>query len=130
MDPRPFPMAERNTCRALASSIHSEDLLSDMEFLAASEPTTPTRRIPCSQSATPHTSKVTTQLYASLRQSRQAEEEARCHLENQHSLAEEAKATDIDLNSLAEELSHRLSAGVETSSYRKVRRWYRKQWLP
>ncbi|KAJ7313197.1 hypothetical protein JRQ81_004473 [Phrynocephalus forsythii] len=114
-------MAERNISRALASSIHSEDLLSDMELLPASEPTTPGRRIPCSQPATSYTSNVTAQLYSSLHQSRQAEAEARSHLENHQSLAlaEEAKATDIDLDVLAEELSHRLSTGVETSSYRK-----------
>ncbi|XP_072833272.2 centrobin [Pogona vitticeps] len=114
-------MAEKNTSRGLASSIHSEDLLSDMELLPVSEPTSPAHRMPRSPSATPYTSKVTAQLYASLHQSRQAEAQARSHLENQRSLslAEEAKTADIDLETLAEELSHRLSTGVETSSYRK-----------
>ncbi|XP_060111940.1 LOW QUALITY PROTEIN: centrobin [Heteronotia binoei] len=114
-------MAEKSACRTLNSSIHSEDLLSDMELLPASVPTTPAQPVPRSQPASPFTSKVTTQLYASLHQSRQAEAQARSHLEAQRSLnlAREAEALEVDLDTLAEELSHRLSAGVEASAYRK-----------
>ncbi|KAH0626115.1 hypothetical protein JD844_000890 [Phrynosoma platyrhinos] len=91
-------MAEKTTCRTLSSSIHSEDLLSDMELLPASEPTTPAQRVPGSQSATPYNSKVTTQLYASLRQCRQAEEQACSHLESQPglALAREAEAPEME----------------------------------
>ncbi|XP_077171853.1 centrobin [Paroedura picta] len=114
-------MAEKGACRTLASSIHSEDLLSDMELLPPSVPTTPAQPGPRAQSASPFTSKVTTQLYASLHQGRQAEAQARAHLEAQHSLtlAREAEAAEVDLDTLAEELSHRLSASVEASSHRK-----------
>lgn len=117
-------MAEKGPCRILNSSIHSEDLLSDMELLPPSAPLTPTQQAYHSHAATPFTSNVTAQLYSSLHQSRQAEAQARFHLENQHSLqAREAKAPDVELDILAEELSHRLSAGVEASSYRKVGKW-------
>ncbi|XP_061445302.1 centrobin isoform X2 [Rhineura floridana] len=114
-------MAERSVCRAFSSSVHSEDLLSDMELLPASAPTTPGQQVPGSQSGTPYTSKVTAQLYASLHQSRQAEAQARSHLEHQHGLglAREAEAPEVDLDTLAEELSHKLSASVEASAYRK-----------
>ncbi|XP_062993459.1 centrobin [Elgaria multicarinata webbii] len=114
-------MAEKSTLRTLASSIHSEDLLSDMEFLPGSDPATPVQQVPSSQSATPYTSRVTEQLYTSLRQSRQAEAQARTHLENQHSLvlAREAEAAEVDLDTLAEELNHRLSTSVEASAFRK-----------
>ncbi|KAL8177102.1 UNVERIFIED_CONTAM: hypothetical protein K2H54_042095 [Gekko kuhli] len=68
---------------------------------------------------------VTTQLYTSLHQSRQAEAQARSHLEAQHglSLAREAEAPEVDLETLAEELSHRLSTSVEASAYRKGARY-------
>ncbi|XP_053117187.1 centrobin [Hemicordylus capensis] len=116
-------MAEKSAGRTLVSSIHSDDLLSDMELLPASAPPTPMQKAPrqynSPQSATPYTSKVTTQLYASLQQSRQAEAQARSHLEGQHGsgLAREA---EVDLDTLAEEMSHRLSTSVETSAYRKA----------
>lgn len=114
-------MAERKTCQTLTSSIHSEDFLSDMELLPATAANTPVKQGPHSQPATPYTSKVTAQLYASLQQSRQAEAQALSHLENQHglSIAKEAKAPEIDLDTLAEELSLRLSTGVEASAYKK-----------
>ncbi|XP_042332791.1 centrobin isoform X2 [Sceloporus undulatus] len=114
-------MAEKTPCRTLSSSIRSEDLLSDMELLPASEPTTPSQRVPGSQSASPYNSKVTTQLYATLRQCRQAEEQACSHLDIQSglALAREAQAPEVDLETLAEELSHQLSTGVEASSHRK-----------
>ncbi|KAL8177123.1 UNVERIFIED_CONTAM: hypothetical protein K2H54_042326 [Gekko kuhli] len=114
-------MAEKSTCRTLNSSIHSEDLLSDMELLPASAPTTPAQLVPRAQSTSPFSSTVTTQLYTSLHQSRQAEAQARSHLEAQHglSLAREAEAPEVDLETLAEELSHRLSTSVEASAYRK-----------
>lgn len=116
-------MAERKTCQTLTSSIHSEDFLSDMELLPATAANTPVKQGAHSQPATPYTSKVTAQLYASLQQSRQAEAQALSHLENQHglSIAKEAKAPEIDLDTLAEELSLRLSTGVEASAYKKVR---------
>ncbi|XP_063157714.1 centrobin [Candoia aspera] len=114
-------MAEKRVGRALSTSLRSDDLLSDMELLPASDPPTPGQQVPCSQPATPYTSKVTTQLYASLQQSRQAEAQARSRLESQHSsaLARKAVEADVDLDALAEELSHRLSAGVEASAFRQ-----------
>ncbi|KAG8141050.1 hypothetical protein E2320_003659, partial [Naja naja] len=114
-------MAETGLRRALSSSLHSDDLLSDMELLPASDPPTPGQQVPCSQLATPYTSKVTTQLYASLHQSRQAEAQASSRLEGQHSsaLARKAMDADIDLDTLAEELSHRLSTSVEASAFRQ-----------
>ncbi|XP_015271192.1 PREDICTED: centrobin [Gekko japonicus] len=114
-------MAEKSTCRTLNSSIHSEDLLSDMELLPASVPTTPAQPVPRAQSTSPFSSTVTTQLYTSLHQSRQAEAQARSHLEAQQgrSLAREAEAPEVDLDTLAEELSQRLSTSVEASAYRK-----------
>ncbi|XP_060538651.1 LOW QUALITY PROTEIN: centrobin [Pantherophis guttatus] len=114
-------MAEKGLRRALSSSLHSDDLLSDMELLPASDPPTPGQQVPCSQLATPYTSKVTTQLYASLHQSRQAEALASSRLEGQHgsALARKAMDADVDLDTLAEELSHRLSAGVEASAFRQ-----------
>lgn len=115
-------MAEKSFTRALSTSLRSEDLLSDVELLPASDPPTPGQQVR-SQPATPYTSKVTTQLYASLRQSRQAEALALSRLEDQHSsaLARKAMDTDVDLDTLAEELSHRLSASVEASAFRQVR---------
>nr|XP_034992214.1 centrobin isoform X7 [Zootoca vivipara]XP_034992216.1 centrobin isoform X7 [Zootoca vivipara] len=114
-------MDDKSACRTLSSSIHSEDLLSDMELLPPSAPATPGQKVPSSQAGTPYTSQVTAQLYASLHQSRQAEAQARSHLENQHSLghSREAEAPEVDLDTLAEELSHRLSTSVEASTYRK-----------
>ncbi|XP_053218138.1 centrobin isoform X1 [Podarcis raffonei] len=114
-------MADKSACRTLSSSIHSEDLLSDMELLPPSAPASPGQKVPSSQAGTPYTSQVTAQLYASLHQSRQAEAQARSHLENQHSLglSREAEAPEVDLDTLAEELSHRLSTSVEASTYRK-----------
>nr|XP_056719609.1 LOW QUALITY PROTEIN: centrobin [Euleptes europaea] len=114
-------MAEKITCRTLNSSIRSEDLLSDMELLPASMPTTPAQQVPRAQSASPFASKVTTQLYTSLHQGWQAEAQARSHLEAQRSLslARESEASEVDLDTLAEELSHKLSTGVEASAYRK-----------
>lgn len=117
-------MAEKGLRRALSSSLHSDDLLSDMELLPASDPPTPGQQVPCSQLATPYTSKVTTQLYASLHQSRQAEALASSRLEGQQgsALARKALDAEVDLDTLAEELSHRLSAGVEASAFRQVRK--------
>ncbi|XP_048372795.1 LOW QUALITY PROTEIN: centrobin [Sphaerodactylus townsendi] len=114
-------MAERSTCRTLNSSIRSEDLLSDMELLPASVPATPSQQVPRAQSASPFASRVTTQLYTSLHQSWQAEAQARSHLEAQHSLlqARETEAPEVDLDTLAEELSHRLSTSVEASAHKK-----------
>ncbi|ETE63173.1 Centrobin, partial [Ophiophagus hannah] len=114
-------MAEKGLRRALSSSLHSDDLLSDMELLPASDPPTPRQQVPCSQLATPYTSKVTTQLYASLHQSRQAEAQASSRLEGQHgsALTRKAMDADVDLDTLAEELSHRLSASVEASAFRQ-----------
>ncbi|CAI5793853.1 Centrobin, centriole duplication and spindle assembly protein [Podarcis lilfordi] len=114
-------MADKSACRTLSSSIHSEDLLSDMELLPPSAPASPGQKVPSSQAYTPYTSQVTAQLYALLHQSRQAEAQARSHLENQHSLglSREAEAPEVDLDTLAEELSHRLSTSVEASTYRK-----------
>uniref|UniRef100_A0A670Z6R8 Centrobin, centriole duplication and spindle assembly protein n=1 Tax=Pseudonaja textilis TaxID=8673 RepID=A0A670Z6R8_PSETE len=113
-------MAEKGLRRALSSSLHSDDLLSDMELLPASDPPTPGQQVPCSQLATPYTSKVTTQLYASLHQSRQAEAQASSRLEGQRgsALARNAMDADVDMDTLAEELSHRLSASVEASDKR------------
>ncbi|XP_044273188.1 centrobin isoform X2 [Varanus komodoensis] len=119
-------MAEKSTLQTLVSSIHSEDLLSDMELLPGSDPATPLQQVPSSQAATPYTSKVTAQLYTSLHQSRRAEAQARAHLESQHGLglglglAGEAEASEVDLDTLAEELNHQLSTSVEASSYRKA----------
>lgn len=117
-------MAEKGLRRALSSSLHSDDLLSDVELLPGSDPPTPGQQVPCSLLATPYSSKVTTQLYASLQQSRQAEALASSRLEGQHgsALARKAMEADVDLDTLAEELSHRLSAGVEASSFRQVRK--------
>ncbi|XP_026544943.1 centrobin-like [Notechis scutatus] len=114
-------MAEKGLRRALSSSLHSDDLLSDMELLPASDPPTPGQQVPCSQLATPYTSKVTTQLYASLHQSRQAEAQASSRLEGQHgsALARKAMDADVDMDTLAEELSHRLSASVEAMAFRQ-----------
>ncbi|XP_026578461.1 LOW QUALITY PROTEIN: centrobin [Pseudonaja textilis] len=114
-------MAEKGLRRALSSSLHSDDLLSDMELLPASDPPTPGQQVPCSQLATPYTSKVTTQLYASLHQSRQAEAQASSRLEGQRgsALARNAMDADVDMDTLAEELSHRLSASVEASAFRQ-----------
>ncbi|KAM6452290.1 centrobin isoform 1-T1 [Liasis olivaceus] len=114
-------MAEKSIGRALSSSLRSDDLLSDMELLPASDPPTPGQQVPSSQLTTPYTSKVTTQLYASLHQSRQAEAQARSRLESQHgsALARKAVEADVDLDTLAEELSHRLSASVEASAFRQ-----------
>ncbi|KAJ6654958.1 hypothetical protein lerEdw1_006429 [Lerista edwardsae] len=118
-------MAEKRRCQTLNSSIRSEDILSDMELLPPTAPTTPVQEFPHSHPATPYSSKVTAQLYASLQQSRHAEAQALSHLENQHGLglARKAKAPEVDLETLAEELSLRLSTGVEASAYRKVRSW-------
>lgn len=91
-------MAEKGPCPGLNASLRSEDLLSDMEPLPLSTPTTP---------AQPFGSEVTAQLYASLHRSRQAELDA-C-----------AQLRPPDLDMLAEELSRTLSAGVETSARRK-----------
>ncbi|KAF7236778.1 Centrobin [Varanus komodoensis] len=127
-------MAEKSTLQTLVSSIHSEDLLSDMELLPGSDPATPLQQVPSSQAATPYTSKVTAQLYTSLHQSRRAEAQARAHLESQHGLglglglAGEAEASEVDLDTLAEELNHQLSTSVEASSYRKVRSDARPSW--
>ncbi|XP_070582655.1 centrobin isoform X1 [Erythrolamprus reginae] len=114
-------MAEKGLRRALSSSLHSDELLSDMELLPASDPPTPGQQVPSSQLATPYSSKVTTQLYASLHQSQQAEALASSRLEGQHgsALARKAIESDVDLETLAEELSHRLSAGVEASALRQ-----------
>ncbi|XP_060635905.2 centrobin isoform X1 [Anolis sagrei] len=114
-------MAEKSTCGILASSIHSEDLLSDMELLPASEPTTPAQRVPSSHSASLYSSKGMMRPFTSLRQERQTETPARSHLDSQpnRALAKEAEAPEVDLDTLAEELSHRLSTGVEASSHRK-----------
>ncbi|XP_039193907.1 centrobin isoform X1 [Crotalus tigris] len=114
-------MAEKSFTRALSASLRSEDLLSDVELLPASDPPTPGQQVPSSQPATPYTSNVTTQLYASLRQSRQAEALALSRLEDQHgsALARKAVEADVDLDTLAEELSHRLSASVEASAFRQ-----------
>ncbi|KAL7983017.1 hypothetical protein Chor_013623 [Crotalus horridus] len=114
-------MAEKSFTRTLSASLRSEDLLSDVELLPASDPPTPGQQVPSSQPATPYTSKVTTQLYASLRQSRQAEALALSRLEDQHgsALARKAVEADVDLDTLAEELSHRLSASVEASAFRQ-----------
>ncbi|XP_029142324.1 centrobin-like, partial [Protobothrops mucrosquamatus] len=114
-------MAEKSFARALSASLRSEDLLSDVELLPASDPPTPGQQVPSSQPATPYSSKVTTQLYASLRQSRQAEALALSRLEDQQgsALARKAMDADVDLDTLAEELSHRLSASVEASAFRQ-----------
>ncbi|XP_036624964.1 centrobin isoform X3 [Trichosurus vulpecula] len=60
-------------------------------------------------------SEVTSQLYASLRQSRKAEETARTSLY----LASNSPTPPEELEGLARELSRSLSTGVETSSQRK-----------
>ncbi|XP_066483848.1 centrobin isoform X2 [Tiliqua scincoides] len=114
-------MAEKRTCPTLTSSIHSEDFLSDMELLPATVPTTPVQQAPHSQLATPYASKVTAQLYASLQQSRHAEAQAFSHLENQHNLgfARAVEDPEVDLDTLAKELSLQLSTSVEASAYRK-----------
>nr|XP_008117789.1 PREDICTED: centrobin [Anolis carolinensis]XP_008117790.1 PREDICTED: centrobin [Anolis carolinensis]XP_008117791.1 PREDICTED: centrobin [Anolis carolinensis] len=119
--PSQLHMADKSTSGILASSIHSEDLLSDMELLPASEPTTPAQRVPCSHSASLYSSKGMIQPYTSLRQCRQTEVPACSLLDSQsnRALAREPEAPEVDLDTLAEELSHRLSTGVEASSHRK-----------
>uniref|UniRef100_A0A8D0HMI5 Uncharacterized protein n=1 Tax=Sphenodon punctatus TaxID=8508 RepID=A0A8D0HMI5_SPHPU len=109
-------MAEKSGCPTLDSSIRSEDLLSDMELL----PATP------AQPGTPFSSEVTTQLYASLRRSRQAEAHARSHLDSQpspgraqHPRSRDLEPPEPDMERLAEEMSRTLSAGVEASAHRK-----------
>ncbi|XP_069502453.1 centrobin isoform X2 [Ambystoma mexicanum] len=94
-------MAWRASCPILSSSLHSDDLMSDIEPLPASgpnsAPTTPSQTFSSfheglassrlhSQPSSPFgcrsgSSEVTAQLYASLRRSREVEAQARAHLE-------------------------------------------------
>ncbi|XP_069074729.1 centrobin isoform X3 [Pleurodeles waltl] len=96
-------MAWRTSCPILSSSLHSDDLMSDIEPLPASgpnsAPTTPSQTCPSmpedlvssqprlhSQPSSPYgrrsgSSEVTAQLYASLRRSKEVEAQARAHLE-------------------------------------------------
>ncbi|XP_078524901.1 LOW QUALITY PROTEIN: centrobin [Lissotriton helveticus] len=97
-------MAWRASCPMLSSSLHSDDLMSDIEPLPASGPnsaqTTPSQACPSiqedlvssqqprlhSQPSSPYahrggSSEVTAQLYASLRRSKEVEAQARAHLE-------------------------------------------------
>ncbi|XP_074839267.1 centrobin [Carettochelys insculpta] len=90
-------MAEQGPCLGLDASLRSEDLLSDMEPLPLTAPATPAR---------PFGSDATARLYDSLRRSREAERDARAQL------------PPAELDTLAEELSRTLSAGVEASARR------------
>lgn len=97
-------MAWRASCPILSSSLHSDDLMSDIEPLPASgpnsAPTTPSQACSSvqedlvnsqqprlhSQPSSPYShrcgsSEVTAQLYASLRRSKEVEAQARAHLE-------------------------------------------------
>ncbi|XP_068130117.1 centrobin [Hyperolius riggenbachi] len=116
-----------------AFSLQDSSLLSGIEPLPLSSPPSPHRSIPGSSSPPPalftlfspsmrrtSSSQVTTQLYASLRLSRELDEEDSEGAPNNISSGEQKPAMTSEVDELADEMSRRLQEGVEASSHKEA----------